>query len=171
MRSHFLHPCQISIIQTGGRGVYMKEQRHSFRPPTRWNENIDRIVKEAFQAAYDELHPRKRLTIATYPNDRMRGFATTFEISSSRFENFQRPLRLSSMEYLRKVGVDGGGELVRKLMQIPGVTEVSIRPYEATVEIAKAFSWTELDDHGESIEDKIVDAFKAVFGNLVVSRK
>lgn len=161
----FVKPYEVS--------VYMKE-KNSFGLRTRWDERIDLIVEKAFQARYDEIHPviRKKLTVEIYPNDRRRGFHTTFEISNSRFETFQRPLRLSSVEYLRNVGIDGGGELVLMLMQIPGVTEVSIRPYEATVEIAKAFSWTEFDTNDKTVGDKIVEAFKKVFGNdVVVSNK
>ena len=160
----FVDPYEVS--------VYMKE-KNSFGLRPRWNEKVDQIVKKAFQARYDELHPnRKRLAIEIYPNDRFRGFATTFEISNSRYETFLRPLRISSVEYLHKVGIDGGGELVRIVMQIPGVTQVSIQPYEARVEIANAFSWDELDDNGKSIVDNIVEAFKKVFGNnIAISNK
>lgn len=140
------------------------------RPFQRWSEKIDRIVKEAFEAAYAEVYPvsRKRLTITTFPNNRRRGFATTFEISNSRFETFDRPLRISSMEYLRNVGIDGGGELVRILMQISGITEVSIQPFEATVEIGNAFDWAETDHNGKCLVDNIIAAFKRVFGNDIV---
>ncbi|QQG42032.1 MAG: hypothetical protein HYV90_01820 [Candidatus Woesebacteria bacterium] len=159
----FVEPYEVAI--------YLKE-KDSFGRRTLWNEKIDQIVKKAFQARYDELHPRKRLVIETYPNDRLRGFATNFEISNTRYETFQRPLRISSLEYLRKVGIDGGGEFVRIVMQIPGVTQVSIQPYEARVEIANAFSWTELDDNHMSIVDNVVEAFKKVFGNnIAISNK
>lgn len=156
----FVSPYQVSVSMKNSQTHFIHHQ---------WDERIDQIVKKAFRAEYAKLH-HQRLTITiitNHPNNLIRSIHTNFEISNSSCQMFQRPLQLSSVRNLQQVGNDGE-ELVRKLMEIPGVTDVSIQPYQVSVTIGKAFSWIELDDSDKSISDKIVDTFKTVFGNSII---
>jgi len=139
----------------------------SHTPAVRWDEKIDRIVERAFRQLYEEQFGAsgKKVVVKGSPNPRRREFCTKFEVSKSLIEHFYRPLRVSSEEYLDVVGPDGAA-LVTRLMELPGVVEVFIEPHEVTVYIGEAFDWTERNDDGQTLEDKIKKAFEQVFGNV-----
>jgi hypothetical protein len=97
-------------------------------------------------------------------------FHTNFEVSQSVIEDFYRPLRTSSDEYLKKIG-HNGAQLVRKLMELPGVTEIFIQPYEVNIHIGKAFSWSEVGNDGKTLEGRVQETFEQVFGRILFGSK
>jgi hypothetical protein len=123
----------------------------------RWDENVDRIVHNAFRRLAEQSQPRK-IVIHNSEQGR-RKFSTNFEVSRTQIQDFWRPLRDSSEQYLKEIGSDGA-RLVRKLMDLPGVTEIWIHPYEVTVEISKAFDWNSMN-----LQNRIEEVFEEVFGS------
>ncbi|MCL5016506.1 MAG: NifU N-terminal domain-containing protein [Patescibacteria group bacterium] len=87
---------------------------------------------------------RKSVTVCRFPNESIREYNVRVEISQSPRESFQRPLRDSSETYLTAVG-EVGADLVRRLMAVPGVTEVAIYPYTVRITKAPSFSWEETE--------------------------
>ncbi|MCX6705265.1 MAG: hypothetical protein NT162_02920 [Candidatus Woesebacteria bacterium] len=150
----FVEPYEVS--------VHMDQFRRSC---IHWNEKIDRIVKNAVEKLYHEqMGPAiRKVLVEKRSGDRSEAFHTHFEISRSVIEDFRRPLRDSSQSYLTKIGPNGE-RLVRSLMDLPGVIQIWMQPYEVSVEIAKAFDWYEHDNNGKSLEDKVKEAIRQVFG-------
>lgn len=83
-----------------------------------------------------------------FPNDRIREYNVNRVISESYSESFDRPLRESSEEYLKKIG-KLGARLVRAALRLPGVIEVGIKPYTFRITISLAHGW-------DSIEPSII---------------
>lgn len=160
LRIHGVHDIFVKPYEVS---VHMDDLK---RPWLKWNERIDEIVENTFKALGSEqgIPSGKRVIMDTKSGKSVR-FHTNFEVSQSVIEDFRRPLRDSSESYLKKIGYDGA-TLVRQLMALPGVTEVWMQPYEVTVTIAQAFSWTEKDSDGKSLEYKIIHAFGQVFGEM-----
>ena len=90
-------------------------------------------------------------------NPQARFFYTSVEISEVPHETFDRPLRERSEVYLKRVGTMGGG-IVRTILSIPGVTKVSIDPYEIVVWRSPAFDWREIE---AAVLKRFMDAFGA----------
>ena len=82
--------------------------------------------------------------VETHPNHECRTYHPDFEISKDHIENFWRPVRPESKEYLQKLGRKGGA-LVRRLLALPGIAEVTIQPYQIMVKKGQAFSWDILE--------------------------
>ena len=101
------------------------------------------------------IQPRIKIRKLTGAEANSRIFYTTTEISQTQIENFWRPLRDSSSEYLKKVG-PVGTELLKKILALQGVEEVWIHPYEIFVIIGEAFDW-------EDIEPRIIEFLKKTF--------
>ena len=99
---------------------------------------------------------KPRIISETVPNLRIKVYHVSVEISQTPIETFLRPLRESSNEYLDKVG-EVGTQIVKEILAILGVIEVSIEPYQIQVEKGKAFGW-------EDIEPGIIGALKKAFG-------
>ena len=157
VESIFIHPYEVSVHL---------DTIHNANP--RWNEKIDRIVHDAFKRLAGLPQPCNKVLI--HNNVRTtREFSTNFEISKAQTRDFWRPLRDSSEEHLTEIGLDGA-KLVRKLMDIPGVTEIWIHPYQVTVKIGKAFDWVERDGSGINLEDKIEKIFEDVFGDILFTQ-
>lgn len=85
-----------------------------------------------------------KIVVETHPNNECRTYHTDFEISKDHIENFWRPVRPESKEYLQKLGRKGG-TLVRRLLALSGIAEVTIQPYEIMVQKGQAFSWENLE--------------------------
>ena len=83
------------------------------------------------------------IRVETHPNFEVRSYHPNFEISKSPIENFWRPVRPDSKEYLKKLGRKGAA-LVRRLLKIPGVAEVTIQPYEVSVHKGLNFPWDDI---------------------------
>lgn len=73
-------------------------------------------------------------------------------ISNSNEQTFYRSL-LKSEPYLVKVG-KSGSNLIKKLFEIEGIVEITIKPYEVIIQKAKLFNW-----HNELLP-KIKEVFK-----------
>ncbi|KKR71255.1 MAG: hypothetical protein UU12_C0004G0002 [Candidatus Woesebacteria bacterium GW2011_GWA2_40_7b] len=156
----FVKPYEVS--------VYIDDSK---RPWRRWDERIDEIVENTFKelGRIQGIPSGKKVVIGKSQSGRLE-YHTNFEVSRSVIEDFKRPLRDSSGSYLTKIGSEGAS-LVRKLMALPGTTEIWMHPYEVSVSIGQAFSWTERDDNGKTLEDKIKLAFENVFGNITFVTK
>jgi len=150
----FVHPYEVS--------VHLDSLR---KPWVRWNGRIDEIVEETIKKlAKEQGVPNGKQVVVIYQG--LAEFHTNFEVSSSVIEDFMRPLRESSKEYLNKVGVQGA-ILVAKLMNLPGITEVWIHPYEVSIKIGQVFNWTDRDNDGKTLEDKVKLAFEQSFGSNI----
>ena len=143
--------------------VYLRDREHII---PRWDDSIDDTVYRAFAELFHRL-PSKSMQVEKGLSTTLRKFHTNFDLSKSRLEKFERPIRQSSQEYLEKVGPKGAG-LVCKTMKVPGVVEISIQPYEVMVEIAKLFNWEEPGTDGVSLTDKVKTIFEQVFGSGIV---
>lgn len=167
--SVFVKPYEVS--------VHLDTLKH---PNVRWNEMIDDVVRNTFEALYSVRHfckpasywqPRHcGQTVKMILSGERGEFHTNFEVSQSVIEDFYRPLRTSSDEYLKKIG-HNGAQLVSKLMKLPGVTEIFIQPYEVTIHIGKAFSWNEVDNDGKTLEGRVQETFEQVFGRILFGSK
>lgn len=82
--------------------------------------------------------------VETHPNSEVRTYHPNFEISKAHIENFWRPVRPESKEYLKKLGRKGA-VLVRRLLALSGVSEVTIKPYEVIVHKGLNFSWDDIE--------------------------
>lgn len=132
-------------------------------PKPCWNSWIDTIVQAAFlRIAHQTTSPSKKVIIRALGSKSMLEFHSNFEVSKTQIKNFWRPLRASSDQYLKELGPDGAA-LVRKLMDLPGVNEIWMHPYEVTIMIAEAFGWNE--HNGDiCLEEKVQKVFKDIFG-------
>lgn len=98
------------------------------------------------------------INVQKVPNPFVMVFHVNRVICGTRIQRFERPLRERSEKYLAEVGKTGS-EVVRKIMRLPGVTEISIQPYELQVVISEAHSW-------ESLEPSVLNVlFHEVFGD------
>ena len=141
--SIFLHPYEVCVFMKDG---------------FKWNENIGRIVSISICQLADEKYANDRLII-TETNGQSREYHLKILVSNTNIQNFYRPLRDSSKRYLNEVGYPGN-QIIKKLFDIPGVTDVWVYSYYLSVKIAKMFSW-------EETTPKIEKAFKDVLGSLV----
>ena len=125
----------------------------------KWNKGIDAVVERAFQITANRKTPPKiqgTILTETYPNTRVKTYHVSFQISNTVIETFRRPIRPSSDQYLNKVEYPGK-ILVRRLLKIDGVTEVTIRPYSVGITVAKLFRW-------DDVESDIYQIFDEMFG-------
>lgn len=105
----------------------------------------------------EETKMKRKILVKQAENLHYRSFHINRVISRSPIQHFMRPLRDRSEGYLKAVG-EPGAALVRRVMRLPGVTEVFIQPYEMSVEISELHDW-------DSLEPSILRALcKEVFG-------
>ena len=90
--------------------------------------------------------------VETHPNSDVRTYHPDFEVSKAHIENFWRPVRPESKEYLKKLGRKGA-VLVRRLLALHGVAEVTIQPYQLMVKKGLNFSW-------DNIEPKVLETIE-----------
>jgi hypothetical protein len=154
VRDVFVWPYKVS--------VHMDSMSHTRGP---WNEEIDRIVRFAFRRIAGQGQPSRKVVIHEDHQATRREYHTNFEVSKSRIQDFKRPLADWTEGYLKEIGPEGAS-LVRKLMALPGVVEIWMRPYEVDVEIGKVFNWAEHYGN-ESLERMIEEVFSSVFGSDV----
>jgi len=76
-------------------------------------------------------------------------------VSESKVQDFWRPLDAGSEDYLKKVG-DLGSVIVKSLMQIDGVAQACLRPYEVKIRKGEAFEW-------ESIDLRVIEILRKIF--------
>lgn len=84
-----------------------------------------------------------QVKISRCPNENILNIDLTLEISKSVNETFYRPLGKSSERYLQKIGPIGS-QIVRNIMPIPGITEISIKPYELLIGKSNLFCWEKI---------------------------
>lgn len=84
------------------------------------------------------------IVVESHPNIDRRTYHTVFEISKDHIGIFYRPYVPEDKKGLEKLGRKGG-TLVRRLLTLPGITEVAIMPYQISVQKGKAFSWDVLE--------------------------
>lgn len=99
-------------------------------------------------------------------NSDIRVFHFTGEVSQSRIERFERPIRTSSREYLNAIGILGEA-VVRRLFTIEGVSLVVMEPYQISIHKAPMFSW----EGRNGLERQIVRAFREVFRDHKITLK
>ena len=97
-----------------------------------------------------------QISMEFVPNPNVMLVHVTEEMSECPSQAFQRPLRPSSDKYLAEMG-EKGAELVRRILAIPGVVDVSIHPYKLRIEKAPLFQW-------KKIELRTEKALKQIFG-------
>lgn len=85
-----------------------------------------------------------KIRVERVPNPQVLVFHVNRVISRAAIQDFWRPLRENSEQYLAKVGKKGA-EIVRRVLRLPGVSEVFISPYELSVTIAGVYSWESLE--------------------------
>jgi hypothetical protein len=139
----FLEPYRVCVFMKGG---------------FRWNENIRRIVYTSICQLANGSSEKDRL-VGIETDGRRREYHLKMLLSRTSIQDFRRPLRASSESYLNEVGYPGD-QIIRKIFDIPGVTEVWIHPYRLSVEIAKMFDW-------EEVTPKIEKAFEDTLGPFV----
>ena len=89
---------------------------------------------------------KSRIITERISNPFYRYYHTTVEISESRQQSFERPLRDSSEKHLEEVGKHGR-EIVETLLRLDGVTNVALHPYKVGVSIGEAYEWEDVHPH------------------------
>ena len=87
--------------------------------------------------------PAQNVRIYDHPNPQ--SFLTSVEICAHRVEHFKRPLDRSSQKALEQIGAIGA-QVVRDLMALPGVHEISIKPKEVRIKKGAAYSWGDIEE-------------------------
>lgn len=98
-----------------------------------------------------------KIIVRLVPNNEIREFHVTRELSEDPAKAFFRPLRPSSKKFLKVVGPIGT-QVVTKCLSIPGVTEVIIKPYSLQVMKGEAFDW-------EGIQGQVIAVLQETFEN------
>ena len=89
------------------------------------------------------------VVIYHHPNREIKSFLTPEEIVPPRVEYFKRPLDKYSQEILNSLGVIGA-QVVKEILNIPGVMEIRIKPKEIRMKKEVFSSW-------EDIEGKVLE--------------
>lgn len=93
------------------------------------------------------------IVIYNHPNPEMKSFLTTVEISAPRLERFKKPFDRDSIDVLKKQLGFIGAQIVKEIMSIPGVKEMSIKPKEVFIRKEISCDW-------EEIESPVIDILK-----------
>jgi hypothetical protein len=92
----------------------------------------------------------QKVRIYDHPNPQLKSFLTSLEICAYRVEHFKRPLDRGSEKALEQIGAIGA-QVVRDLMALPGVHEVSIKPKEVRIKKGTAYSWGDIQERALEI--------------------
>lgn len=128
--------------------------------PFAWDTNIDKIVEESVILAWlaERKANRTKLEVNTYPNKCIRDYSVGAEISLVYFDIFYR--NTINEEKICELG-DTGKQIVSEVLSIPGVTSLSIKAYQLSVEISSAFSW-------DDIQPLVITALSRQLGELSI---
>ncbi len=85
-----------------------------------------------------------KINIYVHPNPEIKSFTTMEPISPPRVENFKKPLNPQSEESLKQLGVIGS-QIVKEVMEIPGVNEIRIKPKEIRIKKEIDASWDDIE--------------------------
>jgi len=90
-----------------------------------------------------------KVVIYHHPNREIKSFLIPEEIIPPRVEYFKRHLDKDSEETLKSLGVIGS-QIVKEIMDIPGVMEIRIKPKEIRMKKEPSSFW-------EDIEGKVIE--------------
>ncbi len=90
-----------------------------------------------------------KVTTYNHPNPEIKSFLTTVELSAPRVEIFKKPFDKKWEDSLNQLPLIGA-QIVKNIMEIPGVREIIIKPKE--IRIKKEFS-----SHWEGIEKRVIE--------------
>ena len=85
-----------------------------------------------------------KISIHRHPNPQLRSFIVRAEISAYMSEHFKQPLCQDAMDTLNKLGAIGA-QVVKDLMEIPGIEEIYIKPKEIRMKKKASFPWLEIE--------------------------
>jgi len=86
----------------------------------------------------------QKIVVYHHPNPEIKSFLTEEEISPPRVETFRNPIGKDSETSLERLGVIGS-QIVKEIMQIPGVMEVRIKPKEIRMRKETFSSWKKIE--------------------------
>lgn len=86
----------------------------------------------------------QKIVVYHHPNPEIKSFLTEEEISPPRVEYFRNPIGKESEISLERLGVIGS-QIVKEIMQIPGVMEVRIKPKEIRMRKETISSWKQIE--------------------------
>jgi hypothetical protein len=86
-----------------------------------------------------------KVLVYRHPNPEMRSFLVGEEISSFRVEHFKQPLSEDSGDALKSLGRIGE-KLVKEIMLLPQIKELSIKPHELLIKKEASASWEILEE-------------------------
>jgi hypothetical protein len=90
-----------------------------------------------------------KVEIYNHPNPEIKSFLTTVELSAPRVEIFKKPFDENREDSLNQLPLIGA-QVVKNIMDIPGVREIIIRPKEIRLKKEISSSW-------EGIEKKVIE--------------
>jgi hypothetical protein len=96
---------------------------------------------------------RDEIRIYRHPNPLMRSFLTQEDISTPRVEVFKHPLREDRGAALHELGPIGG-QVVKELMAIPGVSEIRIKPKEIRMKKEPDTPWEAIQEKAVTIMER-----------------
>jgi hypothetical protein len=90
-----------------------------------------------------------KVEIYNHPNPEIKSFLTTVELSAPRVEIFKKPFDENREDSLNQLPLIGA-QIVKNIMDIPGVREIIIKPKEIRLKKETSSSW-------EGIEKKVIE--------------
>jgi Scaffold protein Nfu/NifU N terminal len=90
-----------------------------------------------------------KVEIYNHPNPEIKSFLTTVELSAPRVEIFKKPFDENREDSLSQLPLIGA-QIVKNIMDIPGVREIIIKPKEIRMKKETSASW-------EGIEKKVIE--------------
>lgn len=104
-----------------------------------------------------------RILIEKFPNDRIREFCTTMQLTAEKDGRIGKGgmSGISLLEERRERAGEVAEKLLQRIYELHGVEEVTVEDYEVRVGIGKAFLW-------EEVQPGVLDVLKTVFGDAEV---
>ena len=111
------------------------------------------------------LSHKKNVRVYIHPNPEIRSFLTTSDIYPLRVDHYKKPFDSEKEVIAENLGYKDA-QLIRDLMSIPGISEISVKPKEIRVTKDTSCSWDKIESHLiKSIERALRrKEFKAVHG-------
>ncbi len=103
-----------------------------------------------------------RILIEKFPNDRIRDFCTTMQLTEAKGARLGRGgLSGLSLGDEREKAGETAEKLLQRIYELHGVEEVKIEMYEVRVTIGKAFDWND-------VQPSVLAVLKTVYGDAEV---
>lgn len=90
-----------------------------------------------------------KIEIYNHPNPEIKSFLTTVELSAHRVKIFKKPLDKNREDSLNQLPLISA-QIVKDIMDIPGVREIHIKPKEIRMKKETSSSW-------EGIEKRVIE--------------